>query len=299
MRVARIALSLIVLVLVGSAAPPAARAGPWRRPVDGPLLRAFRLAADPYARGQHRGVDLGAALGSPVSSACTGRVRFAGRVPGGGRTVSIRCGPLVATYQQLATIAVGAGQRVGRGARIGAIGPSSDPRERRPHLHLGARSIASGRYVDPMTLLAGAPPPALPQPAPDLVDPPDAVGPAPLPVRPRLRTPDRIAPPRPVGLGPAPLPLRPVAPDRIVPPRPVGPGPAPLPLRPVLPALRPPPASSPRRGRPATAPDAAPGAPWVVWVGLAGIASALPVGGLVAVRRRRRHPTGRAVATVR
>jgi murein DD-endopeptidase MepM/ murein hydrolase activator NlpD len=139
-----LALSLVALALAASAA----HAGSWQRPVDGPLLRAFELGADPYARGQHRGVDLGAPPGSPVRGACAGRVSFAGRVPGGGRTVSVRCGELVATYQQLGRIAVRVGQRSLTGARVGVVGRSSDPRTRRPHLHLGAREAASGRYVD-------------------------------------------------------------------------------------------------------------------------------------------------------
>lgn len=148
---------LLALLLVA----PAAHAGSWQPPVEGESLRSFSLGPNPYARGQHRGVDLAAAPGSPVRSACAGRVSFAGRVPGGGLTVSVRCARHVATYQQLGAIAVRRGRAVVPGMRIGVAGRSIDRRTRRAHVHLGARVAASGRYVDPLTLI-GARGPALP-----------------------------------------------------------------------------------------------------------------------------------------
>lgn len=277
---ASIALSIVVLLL----AVPAAHAGSWQRPVEGPVLRAFMLGANPYARGQHRGVDLGAAPGSPVRSACPGRVGFAGRVPGGGRTVSVRCGEMIATYQQLGTIVVRVGQRIAATAPLGRVGRSSDPRTRRPHLHLGARAAPTGRYVDPLTLLRGAPPvapllppagSARPRFAPPRPEPVPAL-PRPAPLG-RAPTP---ALPRPVPLGPAPTSALPRA-------VPLGPAPAPALPRPVVP-----PADAPR-----TAPPGLPlTLPWVVWVGLASIGLALPVGGIVRLRRRRRGTSAPAVA---
>lgn len=156
---------------------PVARAASWQRPVPGPVVRPFGVSADRYARGQHRGVDLAAPLGTPVHAACGGRVRFAGRVPGGGRTVSVGCGPLVATYQHLGAVAVRRGQMLVPGGAVGDVGRSGRPRGRRPHLHLGAREAASGRYLDPLTLLG-----AVPRPVPPIA----------------------TAPRRPVPLGPAP-----------------------------------------------------------------------------------------------
>ena len=178
---------------------PAARAAPWQRPVRGPVVRAFALSADRFARGQHRGVDLAAPLGAPVRAACGGRVRFAGSVPGGGRTVSVACGRLRATYQHLGAVAVRRGQVLAPGATLGSVGRSGRPRFPRPHVHLGAREAASGRYVDPLTLLGPDPradPPVVPVP------------PRPVPLGP--------APPR-VSLGPAPRP----APRRPVPAAPL------------------------------------------------------------------------------
>lgn len=154
-----------------------ARGDSWERPVAGPVLRPFGLSADRYARGQHRGVDLGAPPGKHVRAACSGRVRFAGTVPGGGRTVSIACGGLIATYQHLRAVAVHRGLALVAGADVGTVGRSGLARGRRPHLHLGAREAASGRYVDPVALFE-----AVPHGAPPL----------------------GLAPRRPAPLGPAP-----------------------------------------------------------------------------------------------
>src|ERR687883_317161 len=61
----------------------------WTWPVGGPVLRQFDLGDDPYAGGQHRGIDIGAVAGGPVLSPAAGLVTFAGTVPGGGRTLTI------------------------------------------------------------------------------------------------------------------------------------------------------------------------------------------------------------------
>jgi murein DD-endopeptidase MepM/ murein hydrolase activator NlpD len=208
--------SVVALLLAAAAAalwPARAAAvagtGPWQRPVPGPVLRPFALSPDRFARGQHRGVDLAAALGAPVRAACGGRVRFAGRLPGGGRTVSVVCGGLVATYQHLGVLAVRRGQLLAPGAIAGTVGRSVDPRARRPHLHLGARETASGRYLDPLTLL-GSPPLAAP-PVVGAPRRPRPLGPAPRPaVR---RTVPRPAPPT----APAPIVEAPGAPERALP----------------------------------------------------------------------------------
>jgi murein DD-endopeptidase MepM/ murein hydrolase activator NlpD len=339
-----IALGLLILLL--GAAP--AHAGSWQRPVDGAVLRPFALSADRYARGQHRGVDLGATPGSAVHSACAGLVTFAGRVPAGGLTVSVRCGELVATYQQLGRIALRAGRRVAPGAPLGAAGRSGDPLDRRPHVHFGVREARSGRYLDPLTLLSGSPPaiplvpartPPWPRTDPPLGAPRPVVAPArrPAPVRwsPRApaadlrRAPARVpwaAVARP-ALVPTRVPRAPAAGPRRAVPRALVPGNVP-----VSPGSRPGAAprgwlpraawigSSPSRIAPAGprhGADPPPGAlsdpapdgespryveleiPWYVWVGLACVALALPIGGFVAVRGERRRVARRAAPTVR
>jgi murein DD-endopeptidase MepM/ murein hydrolase activator NlpD len=179
----------------------------WLAPVDGPVLRAFSVGPDRFAAGQHRGVDLGAPPGARVLAACGGRVGFAGRVPRGGRTVSVRCGPLVATYQHLGDVAVRRGQVVLPGGRIGTAG-SARPH---PHVHLGARHAATGAYVDPLALFGGAPrtsPPPLPaarRPLP-LGPAPGARRPVPLGPEPAARRPLRHPPQLPAAHPAAPRP---------------------------------------------------------------------------------------------
>jgi murein DD-endopeptidase MepM/ murein hydrolase activator NlpD len=132
----------------------------WRWPLRGPVDRAFSVTPDRFAAGQHRGVDLRARPGTAVRAACSGRVRFAGRVAAFGGVVSVRCGRHVATYLELGRVATARGRRLRAGARLGAVGPDG-------HLHLGARDARTGRYVDPLTLLREPQPPSLgPAPAP-------------------------------------------------------------------------------------------------------------------------------------
>jgi murein DD-endopeptidase MepM/ murein hydrolase activator NlpD len=304
----RFALPLCVLVLLLTAPP--ARAGTWLRPVDGPVLRAFALGRDPWAGGWHRGADLAGARGSPVRSACRGRVSFAGRVPGGGKTVSVRCGRIVATYQQLGSIAALAGSLVGRGARLGTVGPSSDPRERRAHLHLGARDAATGRYLDPLGLLGGEGPVVVPR-APAARNPPRAAPLAPAPAPPRLApirpvpASPRIAPVRPVPASPRLAPVRPgpaPASPRLAPVRPVpasrwlAPSPRLGPIRPAPAPASHPPADSTADPPRAAAPGFEPRVPWIAWIGLACAGLGLPIGGFVRLRRRR-HATSRVERT--
>lgn len=136
---------------------PGARAAHWVPPVPGAPTRLFHLTADPFARGQHRGVDFPAR--GAVRSACSGRVVFAGRVAGAG-TVSVRCGPWRVSYAPFARVAVRAGEPVGPGERLGRTARG---------IHFGVRR--EGRrfgYVDPLRFLAtqrAAPPVAAPPPS--------------------------------------------------------------------------------------------------------------------------------------
>lgn len=192
MRSLVLTLTLVVVAALvmppGSAAAAMAARG-WLAPVDGPVLRAFSVGPERYAAGQHRGVDLGAPPGTRVLAACGGRVAFSGRVPRGGRTVTVRCGPLVATYQHLGDVAVRRGQAVVAGGRIGTAGRARP----RPHVHLGARDAATGAYVDPLALFRAAPrlaPPPLPLGPAPAARPPLALGPSPEVPRPLRHAPE-------------------------------------------------------------------------------------------------------------
>jgi hypothetical protein len=132
---------------------PAAQAWTW--PAAGQVLRPFLFGDDPYAGGQHRGVDIGGDLGAHVRAPAAGTVSFAGTVPGGGRTITIQTADGYAvTLLQLGEILAQRGEVVEEGAVVGRIGPSGDAVTAEPHVHLGIRIAADpDGYVDPLTLL--------------------------------------------------------------------------------------------------------------------------------------------------
>ena len=150
------------------ALPPAAAAG-WTWPVHGPVIARFAYArANPFARGQRRGVDIAAPRGTPLVAACAGRVRFAGTIGTSGRTVSVACGRYLVSYLHLDGIAVRGAAPVRVGDPIGTVGTTGRRNEARPHVSFGVRR-ASDRwgYVDPLRLLPrerGVPPDVAPLP---------------------------------------------------------------------------------------------------------------------------------------
>jgi hypothetical protein len=157
---------MLLLIAAVLAFPATAHARTWRWPVEGQVVERFAVKVDPFAKGQHRGIEIAAREGTPVRSACAGEVRFAGTVPRHGRTVSVTCGPFIASYLHMSSMAVGRGQNLTAGQRLGRSGP---------RLHFGVRRRADRfAYVDPLSLL-----------------PADPLGPAPPPLaagpRPRAR----------------------------------------------------------------------------------------------------------------
>src|SRR3954451_56565 len=114
---------LTVLVLSLALAPPAVAAD-WTWPVRGQVITPYRNGSDPYAAGQHRGIDIAAAVGDRVVAAAGGTVTFAGVAGSSGLTVSIRTadGRYDTSYLHLSSAGVRAGQAVGGGDRIGAVG---------------------------------------------------------------------------------------------------------------------------------------------------------------------------------
>src|SRR5438094_2814303 len=98
-----IVVAIAAVVLLGLlAAPPAAAAldspaaapdghfaGPpadWVWPVVGRVITPFRNGGDPYAGGQHRGIDIGARVGTTVVAAAAGSVTFSGLAGSSGLT---------------------------------------------------------------------------------------------------------------------------------------------------------------------------------------------------------------------
>jgi hypothetical protein len=186
--------ALVVLLMSVWASPASA----WSWPVEGPVVRGFVLGSDPYAGGQHRGIDIGAAVGVRVAAPVGGVVSFVGSVPNGGRAVTIRTEDGYAvTLLQLGDTTVARGGAVSEGEAVGAVGESADGVTRVPHVHLGVR-VASDEdgYLDPLTFLPRRDDPPAPEPAPA------AVGVAATPA----------SPPAPAAPAPAEAPQRDAAP---------------------------------------------------------------------------------------
>jgi murein DD-endopeptidase MepM/ murein hydrolase activator NlpD len=181
-------LSLVLVLLVGSAAPAAPseqqrvvsrsvsdEGAPQRRhvtgdastgspkhrtvaalrsrwPVRGPITSDFGPRRG-VARGHH-GIDIAAEPGTPCRIAAGGTVVFAGWQNGYGKTIIVDHGDRIHTlYGHLSSIGVSRGQRVEPGAVLGATGTTGQVSG--PHLHY--EILVNGRPVDPGPYLASAP----------------------------------------------------------------------------------------------------------------------------------------------
>ena len=108
-----------------------------------PILRAVRF---------HAGIDLARPAGTRVLAATAGIVTRAGWASGYGLMVAINHGGGVETrYAHLSSVAVGPGQRLGKGDLIGLVG--STGRSTGPHLHYEVRR--NGRAVSPVPARKG------------------------------------------------------------------------------------------------------------------------------------------------
>jgi len=103
----------------------------------------------------HDGLDIAAALGTPVRAIASGRVTLAGRVSDGAVVVMIEHGPGVfSLYGHLQPeLAVRDGQSVVAGTVIGSVGLTGNTTG--AHLHL--EITASGEPLDPLLILPPAP----------------------------------------------------------------------------------------------------------------------------------------------
>ena len=114
----------------------------------------------------HKGVDYAAPIGTPVSSAGEGRVRFVGIKGGYGKVIEVaHPGGVVTVYGHLSRFAKGlrVGQKVAQGQTIGAVGMTGLATG--PHLHYEYR--VNGVQKDPQKVPL---PKADPIPAPLLAD---------------------------------------------------------------------------------------------------------------------------------
>ncbi|MGH3077953.1 MAG: murein hydrolase activator EnvC family protein, partial [Gaiellaceae bacterium] len=184
-----VAAAALVWGLVGAADGRA-----WAWPSDGAVLREFSLGDNPYAAGQHRGIDVGLGDAATVRAPASGEVTFAGTVPTHGLTVTIATADgHKASLTHLGALLVRRGDTVVEGVAVAEAGPSGDPEHDIPYVHLGVRAGDGETYVDPEALLparAAPTPPAPPAPAP-----PPVQAPTPAPTPPPETAPPAPAPP--------------------------------------------------------------------------------------------------------
>jgi hypothetical protein len=162
-------------------------ASAWTWPVDGPVLRPFVFGNDPYAGGQHRGIDIGASPDAPALAPASGQVTFAGSVPRYGKTVTIHTADGYAvTLLHLGALGVSRGASVEEGQPIAQVAIAGDDEHPEPYVYLGIRGWTDEHgYVDPLLFLpprtsAPAPPAATPVP-PVAAPAPPVAAPAPTP----------------------------------------------------------------------------------------------------------------------
>jgi murein DD-endopeptidase MepM/ murein hydrolase activator NlpD len=113
---------------------------------------SFGWRRDPFTgeRAFHDGLDIAAAAGTPVVATAPGVVKAIGEHTRLGRYVMVVFADgSIATYGHLRDFAVGSGQVVRRGQRLGSVGNSG--RSTGPHLDY--RLEVDGRRIDPLPLL--------------------------------------------------------------------------------------------------------------------------------------------------
>lgn len=139
-----------VLPVATVAAPEQA----WRAPLDEVRVTSFFGVRRSVLPTPHKGIDFGAAKGTPVHATAGGTVIAAGPIAENdgryGNTVIIDHGAQRSLYAHLDSVNVTPGQHVQAGQLIGAVGQSGFATG--PHLHLEVRE--NGRIIDPATKLA-------------------------------------------------------------------------------------------------------------------------------------------------
>jgi len=140
---ARVVVCAVLVLVVGS--PPAV-AVVLDPPVPGPVVAVFDAPAR-YGPG-HRGVDLGAPLGTPVRASAPGTVTFAGWVVSAA-WVTVDHGVVRTTVGPLAEIEVRRGQAVARGEVVGTSGRAHGI----PAVHWSLRR--GDTYLDPLAVGRG------------------------------------------------------------------------------------------------------------------------------------------------
>jgi murein DD-endopeptidase MepM/ murein hydrolase activator NlpD len=125
-------------------------AGTLAWPLHGPIVRGYEQPSGPYSSG-HRGIDIGAPVGTPVKAAAPGVVHFAGKVAGSLFVSIDHDAGLQTTYSWVSEIDTKKGANVQRGDVIALSGTGHPGTTESTHLHFGVKQ--DGEYVDPMLYL--------------------------------------------------------------------------------------------------------------------------------------------------
>jgi murein DD-endopeptidase MepM/ murein hydrolase activator NlpD len=144
--------TLATAPLAGSAGNQTATPGAMTLPVAGPVTSPFGSRGSPVNGAQefHEGIDIGAAQGTPIRSAASGTVSFAGEMSGYGNVVIVQHASGLSTrYAHQSAMVVTAGQPVAAGEVIGAVGATGEATG--PHLHFEVR--LNGVAVNPAPYL--------------------------------------------------------------------------------------------------------------------------------------------------
>jgi Peptidase family M23 len=174
--------STTAIAFVALLVPAAPARAEWTWPLRGQVITAYRNGDDPYAGGQHRGIDIAGPVGAEVTAATGGEVRFAATAGSSGLTVSVRTSDgLDTSYLHLSSVSVREGELVSSGDALGAVGLTGSRSASEPHLHFGVREAGTRHaYRNPLDFLPPAPVP----PAPETPHPAPSPTPAPKPFAP-------------------------------------------------------------------------------------------------------------------
>ncbi len=122
---------------------------PTLMPTNGHLTSSYGPRMSPYAGRikMHEGLDIGAAIGTPIVAPADGIITFSGAKPGFGNFVQIDHGYGVETiFGHASSVSVKKGQKVSRGDKIATVGNTGYSTG--PHVHYEVR--VNGTPVDPL-----------------------------------------------------------------------------------------------------------------------------------------------------
>lgn len=104
-------------------------------PIEGTITSGYGNRIDPISGEKkfHKGVDIGAPLGTKLLANLSGIINFAGYKSGYGNVVILESGGIEQTFAHLNTIGVKKGQTVSKGDLLGEVG--STGYSTGPHLH--------------------------------------------------------------------------------------------------------------------------------------------------------------------